>query len=39
MARTFTGAGRGWQEQRARRTLTADELGPGAGRQGYSLPA
>lgn len=39
MARTFSEAGQGWQEKRAKRTLTADELGPGAGRQGYSLPA
>jgi hypothetical protein len=38
VARTFSEAGQGWQEQRARRTLAADELGPGAGRQGYSLP-
>ncbi|WP_156901563.1 hypothetical protein [Azohydromonas australica] len=39
IARTFNEAEQGWQEQRAKRTLAADELGPGAGWQGYSLPA
>ncbi|WP_298233364.1 hypothetical protein [uncultured Azohydromonas sp.] len=39
ITRTFSKAGRGWQEKRARRALAADELGPGVGWQGYSLPA